>query len=65
MKQLPDEHTLSELLSMGKNLEDQARKVYEMSEAFAQKYEHRLQEQQPNEQERSSIASMQKTLNEQ
>jgi hypothetical protein len=45
MKQLPNEQTLSELLSMGKNLEHQARKVYEMSEAFAQKYERRLKEQ--------------------
>ena len=49
MKQLPDEKTLKELLSMGKDLEDQARKVYQMSEAFAQKYEQRLQEKQPLE----------------
>ena len=39
MKQLPDEQTLKELLSMGKGLEEQARKVYQMSEALAQKYE--------------------------
>lgn len=38
MKQLPDEQTLKELLSMGKGLEEQARKVYQMSEALAQKY---------------------------
>lgn len=38
MKQLPDEQTLKELLSMGKDLEEQARKVYQMSEALAQKY---------------------------
>ena len=30
---------MTELLSMGKELEDQARKVYEMSESFAQKYQ--------------------------
>lgn len=46
MKNLPDERTMSELLSMGKDLEDQARKVYEMSIAFAQKYEQRLENQQ-------------------
>lgn len=46
MKQLPDRCTLTELLSIGKNLEDQARKVYEMSEAFAQKYEGRLEDKQ-------------------
>ncbi len=46
MKKLPDERTMSELLSMGKNLQDQARKVYQMSEAFAQKYEQRLENQQ-------------------
>lgn len=45
MKKLPDERTMSELLSMGKDLEDQARKVYQMSEAFAQKYEQRLENQ--------------------
>ncbi|MDJ0717513.1 MAG: hypothetical protein QNJ54_25380 [Prochloraceae cyanobacterium] len=64
MKKLPDERTMSELLSMGKDLEDQARKVYEMSEAFAQKYERRLENQQI-EQEGSTIPSMQKTPNEQ
>ena len=41
MKQLPDEQTLKELLSMGKDLEEQARKVYQMSEALAQKYEQK------------------------
>jgi hypothetical protein len=64
MKQLSDKNNLSELLSIGKNLEDQARKVYEMSEAFAQKYEQRLQEQQPNEQDGSRVALMPKTLKE-
>ena len=39
MNQLPDESTMTELLSMGKELEDKARKVYEMSESFAQKYQ--------------------------
>lgn len=39
MKQLPDEQTLQELLAMGRDLEDRARKVYQMSEALAQKYE--------------------------
>ena len=38
MKQLPNEQTLQELLAMGKDLEEQARKVYQMSEALAQKY---------------------------
>lgn len=38
MKELPNEKTLIELLEMGKGLEDQTRKVYEMSEAFAQKW---------------------------
>ena len=64
MKKLPDERTMSKLLSMGKDLEDQARKVYEMSEAFAQKYEQRL-ENQPIKQEGSTTPSMQKTPNEQ
>jgi hypothetical protein len=36
---------MAQLLSMGKELEDQARKVYEMSEAFAQKYEQQLETQ--------------------
>jgi hypothetical protein len=61
MNKLPDERTMSELLSMGKDLEDQARKVYQMSEAFAQKYERRL-ENQSIEQEEST---MQTTPNEQ
>ena len=43
MKQLPDEETMSQLLSMGKDLEDGARKIYEMSEAFAQKYQQQLE----------------------
>ena len=51
MKNLPDENTLSELLSMGKDLEDQARKVYEMSEAFGQKYEQRIEYQSKEQQE--------------
>ena len=46
MKQLPDENTLKEFLSMGKDLENQAREVHQMSEAFAQKYEQRLKEKQ-------------------
>ncbi|MEM6611447.1 MAG: hypothetical protein AAF652_04185 [Cyanobacteria bacterium P01_C01_bin.72] len=45
MKQLPDEQTLKELLSMGKDLEEQARKVYQMSEALAQKYEPKSSDQ--------------------
>jgi hypothetical protein len=61
MNKLPDERTMSELLSMGKDLEDQVRKVYQMSEAFAQKYERRL-ENQSIEQEEST---MQTTPNEQ
>ena len=44
MKQLPNEQPLKELLSMGKDLEEQARKVYQMSEALAQKYEHKSSE---------------------
>ena len=44
MKELPDEKTLAELVELGKSFEDQARKLYEMAEAFAQKYEKRLQE---------------------
>jgi hypothetical protein len=43
MNKLPDERTMRELLSMGKDLEDQARKAYQMSEAFAQKYERRIE----------------------
>ena len=38
MKQLSDQKNLKELLSMGKDLEDRARKIYQMSEALAQKY---------------------------
>lgn len=41
IKQLPDEHTLQELLAMGKDLEDRARKVYQMSEAIAPKYQQK------------------------
>jgi hypothetical protein len=60
MKQLPDDRTLTELLSMGKDLEAQARKVYEMSEAFAQKYEQILG-QENTQQEGSTISSDLKT----
>ncbi len=42
MNKLPDEKTLNELVELGKSFEDQARKLYEMTEAFAQKWEHRL-----------------------
>ena len=61
MKKLPDEKTLKELLSMGKDLENQARKVYQMSEAFAQKYEQRLKEKQQLE----TVNSQQSTVNSQ
>ncbi len=44
MKELPDEKTLTELVELGKSFENQARKLYEMAEAFAQKYEIRLHE---------------------
>lgn len=44
MKDLPDEKTLAELVELAKGFEDQCRKVYEMSEAFAQKYEKRIHE---------------------
>ncbi len=63
MKKLPDDRTMTELLAMGKDLENQARKVYEMSEAFAQKYEQRL-ENQSIEKEGSTIPSMPKKINE-
>ena len=46
MKQLPDEQTLQKLLAMGKDLEDRARKVYQISEALAQKYEQQSLEKQ-------------------
>jgi len=45
MKKLPDPKTMEELLSMGKDLEDQARKLYQMSESFAQKTEKILNSQ--------------------
>ncbi len=35
VERLEDEETLKELLEMGKSMEDQARKVFMMSEAFA------------------------------
>lgn len=60
MKQLPDEQTLKEFLSMGKDLEDQARKVYQMSEAFAQKYERQLHEKQVLEQEEATTQEKEK-----
>ena len=44
MKELPDEKALAELVELGKSFEEQARKLYEMSEAFTQKYEKRLRE---------------------
>ena len=37
MNQLPNENAMTELLSMGKELEDKARKVYKMSEFLSQK----------------------------
>jgi hypothetical protein len=52
MKQLPDEQTLQELLSMGRDLEGQARKVYQMSEALAQKYEQQFLEKQQSSQKK-------------
>lgn len=57
MEELPNEKTLVELVEMGKSFEDSVRfspgcpiraksaptrKLYEMAEAFAQKYEKRL-----------------------
>ena len=59
---LPDERTMSELLSMGKDLEDRPRRVYEMRIAFAQKYEQRLGNQQAEP--GSTTLSRQKTPNE-
>jgi hypothetical protein len=54
MKQLPDEQTLQELLSMGRDLEGQARKVYQMSEALAQKYQQQsLAKQQSSQKEKT------------
>ncbi|MBC6480967.1 MAG: hypothetical protein GDA56_27535 [Hormoscilla sp. GM7CHS1pb] len=44
MKKLPDEKTLTELVELGKDFEDQCRKLYEMVEAFAQKWEKRLKD---------------------
>ena len=44
MKELPHEKTLAELVELAKDFEDQCRKLYEMSEAFAQKYEKRIHE---------------------
>ena len=46
MKQLPDEQTLQKLLAMGKDLEDRARKVYQISEAIAQKYKQQSMKEQ-------------------
>jgi hypothetical protein len=63
MKNSPDELNMNELLSMGKDLEDQARKVYEMSIAFAQKYEQRLENQQA-QQQKSIIAPIRKITDE-
>jgi hypothetical protein len=39
MKTLPDQETLQELLELAKNYEQQARKLYQKSEVFAQKWE--------------------------
>lgn len=47
MKELPDENSLAELVEIGKSFEDQCRKLYEMSEAFAQKCEKRLKDLEP------------------
>ncbi|MEM8779579.1 MAG: hypothetical protein AAGF26_12055 [Cyanobacteria bacterium P01_G01_bin.49] len=55
MKQLPDEQTLQELLAMGRDLEDRARKVYQMSEALAQKYEQQSLEKQQSSQKETTI----------
>lgn len=44
MEELPGEKTLVELVEMSKSFEEQARKLYKMAEAFAQKYEKRLHE---------------------
>lgn len=44
MKELPDQKNLTELVKMGKSFEEQTRKLYEMAEAFAQKWERRLEQ---------------------
>lgn len=44
MKELPDEKTLLELLELAKDAEQKARELYEMGEAFAQKWERRLED---------------------
>lgn len=46
MKELPDEKTLLELLELAKAAEEKARELYEMGEAFAQKWESRLKDRQ-------------------
>lgn len=51
MKQLPDEKKLTELMELGKSFEDKARKLYEMAEAFAQKWENRTGERQLEKQQ--------------
>lgn len=62
MKQLPDSQTLAELLKMGKNLEEQARKVYLMAEGFAQKYEHKLKTIQQADETKSDLSSTQSSV---
>jgi phage protein U len=64
MKQLPDEQTLAELLEMGKNLEQQAKKVYLMTEGMAQKYEHKLRLQRPTNDVKSPSTSTQTSVRE-
>jgi len=44
MKELPDEKTLIELVELGKDFENECRKLYEMVEGFAQKWEKRLKD---------------------
>lgn len=43
MKELPDEKTLLELLELAKDAEQKAKELYEMGEAFAKKWEPRLE----------------------
>ena len=55
MKQLPDEQALQKLLLMGKDLEEQARKVYQLSEALAQKYDSQSSDKQQLEQKGMTV----------
>lgn len=53
MKELPDDHTLDELVELAQDASLKAKTMYETATAIAQKWERRYQEKQAMQQESS------------